>query len=158
MTGDPVQISYGCGVTTSRSLTPDDTDSSNILKRWEVDKYIFRGATSTAANIDAIFTLRKAHAVLFARYEAHRQKAQGLDLSISALTTLQAETFSFLTTTAVSATGNVLGGTVSNLLIAQFTIDLDYETPLNSSGSSFELLKSYQLVLEKRVLNAADAV
>ena len=71
-----------------------------------------------------------------------------MDLSYTFLLGLQAETFSYLTSTSVSMTGNCIGGTISNLLISDFAYTAEIEVK-NADGST-SLMRAFTMVVENR--------
>lgn len=148
--GRIVQLAATCGGSQSiRPLSPDSADS--ILKRFNITKYTLRGGSSLAINVNNLVTLAAAHQKLLARFEAHIQKAQ-MDISYTDLIALQAETFSYLTASGISMSGNALQGTVTNILVTQFTAPVEYEVPTPAT-----VLKSWSAVIETRTIENASA-
>lgn len=151
--GRVAQLASTCGAIQSvRPVTPDDSDINNIEQRFNITRYQLTGGPSSAASVNALKTLAALHQVLLARFEAHQAITQ-LDVSYQELVTLQAETFSYLTTTGISMSGAALdNSTVSNILVTQFNAPVMYEIPTPQT-----LIKGWSATIEVRTIQAAAA-
>jgi hypothetical protein len=113
----------------------DDANLDNIFRRWDIDRYEVQGLPSLASDVYALRTLFQTHEAALARFENHQAEARNPTTSFEKLTLMQAETFSYLTTTGVTMKSFAFGTgsevTISNILLANFVPDLEYEEPLN---------------------------
>jgi hypothetical protein len=125
--GVPAQItSTGAVQTTARNLQPDDSDLTNIYQKFFGYRYTLTGDTTLNSDTDNVLTWATYHKSLQDAYEAHQKYAAG-NTSIQDLVTFQSETFAYITTTGFSLTCNSLG-TIQNIFIREFSIDVDYDT------------------------------
>lgn len=158
--GVPAQINDGCVALATRPLGADDPDL--IFKRWDIKRWELQGAPTSASAVETVFSLHLTHKALLAKFDGHLQRARG-NVAYSTLITMQAETFSYLTASGISMNGMPLGlgtdVTFTNILIVQFTPDVDYEEPLNSAGTSSNVLRRWSAVIEQRTLrNQIDSL
>lgn len=80
-----------------------------------------------------------------------------METEYDVLIALQLETFSYLTTSGVTMTGNTVEGSVSNVLITSFSPSVEYEEIIDDDDN-YRLLKSYSMVVETRAITSLDTV
>lgn len=152
LSGLPVQFVYA-SATTARDQTPNNlTSLQNMEKKFFFNEYTITGDTSLSADTGLVYTWGALHKTLNDRYEA-QQKYGGDGLSYQDLLTLQAVTFSYLTTTGLSLSGSTLGA-LSNLLIQSFSVNPTHDI---SGGGQTKILYEYQLTLRQIQIYAAAA-
>lgn len=142
---------------TTRPTDPDDDRIDAIHKRFDYTEWRIIGDVSKDEDVEAFRAIRKEHVTRLARFEAHQEIAQG-DVSFNFLEEqLQNQTFSYLTQTNLSMSGRVFGDNVLevNLLIISFEPVVEYLRPLFGEPSSTEILKGWEMVLQRRVVRAA---
>jgi hypothetical protein len=143
--GVPAQITSTGAVSTSvRPLTPDDSDLTNIYKKFQINRYTLTGTTSTnmdVTNANYFFNLHKQN---LDRFDAHQKYSTG-NVSYQELISLQAETFSYLYVTGLTFYSNTFG-TITNALIRDFVVDGDYDIP--QGGGNNLILKSWSMTLD----------
>lgn len=143
-------------------LKPDVTSTSsnfqNFKKKFNITRYEITGGASLNDNVNAVQVIAKNHAQQLSKFQAYLQKSASLDTSYEELLALQSENFSYLTTTGISAVGNIMEGTVTNVLITSFTPSIEYEELLNEAGDDYDLLKSFSMTLEVRTITSLDVV
>ena len=150
----PVQYFTGCNIAEeARTLTPDDSVYDDIYKRLDIKRYEMIGADSLDNEIDIVSLMSQAHMVLDAQFKAFLREAEA-DVSIDFLTTMQGVDLSYITTTGLGMSGAALGavGTESNMLMVDFKPEVTYEIPLDDTGSSSEVLRTWSMVLESRTI------
>lgn len=159
--GKVIQYLNTCNQTQPRSLAPDDANIDEIFRRWDIKRWEIQGAASDATVVENVFSIARDHKVLLDRFEAHLNIARSY-VSYSFLLQMQQETFSYLTNTDVSISGQVLGTgapfSASNVLLVSFVPDVDLEEPLNSTGTSSRILRTFSAVFESRINVAARSV
>lgn len=137
----PVQYLTPCNPDeTVRPLTPDDDDLDSIYQRFDIKQWTMSGTLSLVSEVDKLFEMHKKHQVLLARFDAYQSVAKG-NVSYNFLVGLQAETFSYLTTTTVAMRGNVfntlgVGQYFTNLLVTDFGGDYAAEVAQNSAATA----------------------
>lgn len=155
----PVQYFSNCNPNErDRPLDPDDNRLDQIYRRWDIKRWTIVGDTSENADVNAFYSIARAHKILRQRFEAHQTKVRG-DVSIDWLENVaQLEDFSYLQVTTLSMQGRCFGNSVTeiNLLVKSFTPVVDFEIP-NLDGTTSDILKGYQLVVERWVNKAASA-
>lgn len=140
--GVPAQItSTGAVATSARNLQPNDADLANIFQKFVIDRYTLTGFTSLNSDVTNANIVFLAHRAFLDRFEAHQKYANGY-VSFQELTTLQAETFSYLTATVCSFTSNSFG-VLSNILVRDFKVKADYDV-----DSPALVLKDWSAVLD----------
>lgn len=126
--GVPAQItSTGLVTTTARNLLPDDTALVNIFNKLYSTRYVLKGTTSLNSDTSLVFTWSTIHRILQDRFLAH-QKYAGGNVSIQELATLQSDPLTYLVNTGLTLTSGAVG-IISNLLIRDFDVILDYYIP-----------------------------
>lgn len=152
--GGVSQISTSCGGgSNSRPVVPDDIYNpglANEQQRFNITRYTLKGLPSLASSVAGLQTLAQTHQGLLAKFEAHI-KATSLDVSYDYLITQQSETFSYLTSTGITMSGNSVG-TVSNILVVSFSGSVEYEIP-----SPAQILRSWSAQIDVRTITAANA-
>lgn len=157
--GTPLQYFSNCNPNeTARPTDPDDDRIDSIFKRFDTVQWRIIGDVSEAADVAKLRSVCQEHKTRLARFEAHQEIAQSGDVSYTFLTEqLQPETFSYLTTTNLSMTGRVFGDAVTevNLLLISFEPITEYLIPLFGEPSNTDVLKGWEMILERRVIRAA---
>lgn len=143
----PIQLASSCTGDSARPLIPDDSNINSIKQQFNIDRYTISGSPSVAAQVDALYTVAKAHIKLLSKFQLHLEKAN-MELSYTALVAMQSETFSYLTSTGLDMTGASLGGTVSDVLITKFSPGVAYL--ISSSGS---MIKDWSMTVEVRTIS-----
>lgn len=104
--GKVVQFASTCNTyNTVRPIGPDDANVDDIKKRWDIRKYSLSGDVNNTGSVQTLQAYHQVHKTYLTRFQAHIQQS-GMDLSYTALVALQAETFSYLTSTGLSIYGN----------------------------------------------------
>lgn len=159
--GKVIQYNSGCGGSTLRSVAPDDANLDNVFRRFDMKRWEIQGLATDAAAVEAVFQIAKAHKILLSRFEAHLQMARAY-VSIDFLESLKLVDLSYLETTGYNISGQSLGvgspTTATNILISTFVPDVEYEVPLNSAGTSSQVLRAWSCVVEQRVNVPARSV
>lgn len=150
----PLQLAASCAGDVPRPLNPDDSNIDSIKWRFDIQRYTIKGAPSAAAEVDKLFTQAAIGIKLLAKFQAHLATAN-MPVSYTKLVSLQGDSFTYLTSTGVSLSGDSIGGTASNMLITECIPDVAYE--VTTSGGGKLLLKSFSLVIENRIINALSA-
>jgi hypothetical protein len=154
--GRQAQVTTMCGVTTNRSILPDDDNVDNINKRLDIRRYTIKTLECPVAAAIAIAPVAQDHEVKLERFAAHLAKTQ-LNLSYDALVAMQAEDFSYLESTGLNMTGPALepfGGNQSNCLIRAYQPEPVYEIP-ESSGST--VYCDFSLVIDQITIRPASS-
>lgn len=142
-------------------LNPDVTVTSsnygNIKKKFNIKRYEITGMASAVSQVDAVYSLAQNHLQQLAKFQAYLDKAGSMETEYLELKALQSETFSYLTTTGTSLSGDAIESTQTNMLITRFEPSVDYAVVTDSVGTVF-VLKSYSLTIENRVITAKDSV
>lgn len=152
--GKPIQIGITCTGDSPRPLTPDDSNIDSIKQRFDIQRWTIRGAPNTAAAADQLITWATDHYKRLTRFQLHLEKTS-MELSYTAISALQAENFSYLTSTGLNMIGDSIGGTATELLISQCNTDVAYEVTKNDNTKV--LLKSWALTIENRVIKAQSS-
>ena len=144
----PIQVNIACSGDTARPFAPDDSNIPSIKQRFNVQKYTITSALNpygVCDTLEAIYTVQRK---LLDKFALYQEESTSMDLSYTFLLGLQAETFSYLTSTSASMTGNCIGGTISNLLISDFAYTAEIEVK-NADGST-SLMRAFTMVVENR--------
>lgn len=151
----PIQLLTTCTGDIPRSLSPDDANISAIKKRWNITRYSIEGGSNSYTDVNNLLNELEAHLTILNGFDLYLGELS-MFLSINYLEgTLQPLTFSTLTSTDLSISGKALQGTISNLLLTEFTWDCDYESPTPGNPSTSQTLYSFSATFENRVLNSA---
>lgn len=126
----PIQINFNCGVSSTRSPLPDDSVVGSILQKMVVKSYILKGSPTAPSKLDPLYNVALDHKRRFEVYESYLDRL-GLKLSYQYLVGLQSETFSYLTSTGLTVSGE--GMSETNCLIRSFNNGVLYTNPTNSS-------------------------
>lgn len=121
---------------TVRPLTPDDDDIDNIYKRFDIKQWQCEGDISIGSEVDKLFVMARDHQVFLGRFDAYQSISRGNVSYVYLTGTLQPETFSYLTSTTISVSGNVFGaGTFTNVLITDAVADYATSIPANAADT-----------------------
>jgi hypothetical protein len=150
-------ISFGDAIPLNPDVTITSTNFQNIKRRWDITRYTIQGLPTLAASVDAIQARFVVDTGKLTRLQAHVAKAASMETEYLELIALQgaSSTFTDLSSTGVSASGNSLGGTVSNILITSFEPSVDVEEIIDEYGTC-RLLKSFSMTFETRVNSPLD--
>lgn len=151
----PIQLSSNCAGDSPRPLTPDDANIYTIKQRFNITRFTIQTAPNLSSTMDAIYIMYKNHKKLLGIFDLYLQQLQ-MDISYNALVAMQANTFSYLTSTSLNVSGNAIGGTASSLLITNYSNSVEYEVSL--PGSGYTLLKSATITLENRVVVSQNSL
>lgn len=153
----PVQVISNCGDGFPvLNLLPDDNNIDNIRKRFNITRITIQGAPSLSANVDAVYPISVAHKKLLNKFNRFFE-VLGMDVSIQYLDQAKLETFSYITTTGITISGNSLittdnpTGVYNDILLIDFTENVEYEV-IKSDGSK-QRIKSWSCNFENRVIN-----
>lgn len=126
----PFQVSISCAGDSARPLTPDSLANLNsINQRQNIIRYTVRGAANDVAALSPLATQAFVDAKLLLKFQYHQTQA-GSDISYDDLIGLQAETFSYLSSTSTSISGNCIGGTASSLIVRSYSEDVTHSVTL----------------------------
>lgn len=154
----PIQLLTTCTGDLPRPLGPDDANIGNIKKRWDIKRWTLKGNINTYATVNSLYTTHVAHLKLLNGFDLYLGELN-MELSINYLqNTLQPITFANLTTTSFTMSGNVLGGSYSNLLISQFDAIAEYEAALPDGSGNSTVLYSFTATIENRVLDTQGPI
>lgn len=149
--GKSAQIVTSCASTTAVPLVPNTETVFNLVnKRFNFVRFSVTGDISEATAVNSLFTTAQAHQALLARFDAHIKRASG-DISYEDLIAMQAETFSYLTTTSVTITGTAVDIAGSNVLITSMEVNNEASIPVDG------FFKTYNLTLEIRTISNLSA-
>ncbi len=148
----PVQVNYSCASDDARPLGPDDANIASIKQRFNIQKFNITSTPVPYIYADQLFSIAQTHKTLLDKFTLYQEESSQMDLSYDFLVALQAETFSYLTTTSLSMTGDCLGGTVANLLISEFRYDTDISVT-NADGSK-SLFRTFSMTVENRAVTS----
>lgn len=146
----PVQVNIACVGNDSRPLTPDDSNVASIKQRFNIKRYTVRSAPMDADACDQIYQIAQVHQKLLDQFQLYLEESSSMDLSYDFLVALQAQTFSYLTTTDLTMSGDCVKGTFTNMLITDFNYDTDIQVT-QRDGSKL-LLRSFTMTIENRVI------
>lgn len=152
-TGQRIQLGIVCTGDSPRPLNSDDSNASNIKQRFNIERFTLNGAVSLASEVDEVRIIAEAHQKLLSKFQYHIAKG-GMDISYLGLVAMQAETFSYLTSTGLTVTGPAIG-TGTNMLLSSFSTDVAYEVSLPTSGSL--VLQKWSAVVESRSITSLGA-
>lgn len=141
---------------TPRSNLTDDALLDSINQKFEIQRYNIGGATSNVTDVDAIDALFDEHLRRRTRFEAHLNEVRNY-VSVTHLEEMQDETFSYLTTTNLTMTGNVTQNVAKNhLLIRRYVPDVDFE--YDDGSGNLVLYKTFTMTLERLTIKPASSV
>jgi len=149
----PMQVSITCAGDSPRPLGPETTANLNsINQKFTTFRYTLRGTPTPLANLEVVATQALDHANRLQKFTYHQTKVQS-DVSYNDLINVyQAETFSYLTSTGVTLSGNALGGTLTNVLVVSFSIDVSHEVTLDN-GLPFRMA-TWEMVVDQRAISS----
>jgi hypothetical protein len=148
----PIQFGVVCTGDSPRPLGP--TSAANLAlanQRLNIARLTLRGAPTLSNQLYPLTTLSLAHQKLLNNFQYHQTKGSS-EISYTDLVALQAETFSYLTTTGLNVTGDSLGGTVSNVLIRDMSADVAYEVTL--AGGAKQLVQTWSMTLDSITISS----
>lgn len=152
ITNTPIQFNYTCTGDVPRPLGPETTVTLNAAnQRFNIARYSLRGAPTNVASLAAILSRSLVHAKYLNNFQYHIAKGSA-GMKYTDLVALQSETFAYLTTTGVSMSGDSLGGTISNILITSFNVDVNYE--VTEADGSKTLMQSWSMTAEVRTIES----
>lgn len=129
----------------------------NVKKKFNILRYELSGAPSDSGSVSNVLTTAKNHIQQLAVFQAYLDKASNMDTEYNELIALQSETFSYLTNTGISMSGNSLNGTVDNILITSFSPDVVYEYPTDLVGG-YQLFQTWTATIDVRTITDKDVV
>ena len=148
----PIQIAITCAGDSPRPLTPDSISNLNSINQQFVTfRYTIRGMPQLVSDLNIVSNQALVHAGYLQKFQYHATKANS-DISYNDLVSLQSVTFSELTNTNVFLSGSALGGTLTNVLIVSFDIDVTHEVV--QRGGSNLLLASLSMVCDQRTITS----
>lgn len=151
--GQPIQLLTTCTSDVPRPLSPDDNGVYQIKQRFNISRYTIKGACNQSTDISNFLQTLNSHLILLNRFDLYLGELS-MNLSINFLEVLQTATFSFLTSTDLSLTSNIFGGAISNLLLTEFTQDVEYEAPNPGTGGGSQILSTFTATMENRTISA----
>jgi hypothetical protein len=150
----PIQLLTTCTGDVARPLGPDDANIPLIKQRFNILRYEISGSANKLVDMIALYQMWADHAVRLNRFDLYLGE-QNMNLSITHLTNvLQAQTFSYLTSTGLSLSGNAISGTVTNMLITNLQQGVEYEVPLTDGSGNSLILQDFKLTIENRVVTS----
>lgn len=132
------------------------SDSPLIKKKFGIIRYEIQGAPSNSTEVENVLNISQGHISNLVAFQTHIQKAGSMETEYKVLLDLQLVTFSYLTATGITMSGNSTG-TVSNCLITSFSPSIEYEEIIDELDN-VRLLKSYSMVIEQRTISSAETV
>lgn len=154
----PMQLAVTCTGDSPRPLVPDDANLNAIKQRFDIERFIIKGAPTLASDVDQLFGIQRTHKSLLAKFDAHLAIAGSSEVSYAYIvSTLQAENFAYLTNTGLVMSSPCLGGTdYGNCLLVSFQEDIAYA--VDNPDTSVTILKTFDLVVEHRTIQTAQNV
>jgi len=140
----PIQIAIeNCGFSNSISTGPDDANLSNILQRMNITQYDIVGAASSPTAVSALQAVYNDHKKRMDGFEFYLARLSQ-NISYQLLIDFRNYTFSYLTSTGLTMNDPFDLGSISNVLITDFSqglIHLDY-------SSQSAITKGWRLVIQ----------
>lgn len=151
------QITSTCVSQPVRSVATDDANINLINKKFKIKRYTFSGGDSVATEVDKLFTVAAQHRLYLDKFDEYKQELQQPLSYDYFYTTLRAETFSYLTVTGISMTGNYSSNTTEwNILISSFNTGVTHEVPA-ADGTLQTLVKNWSITVDRReITHMAD--
>ena len=150
----PIQFLTVCTGDRARPLGPDDANIAAIKQRFNIIRYTIKGAVNATTPVNNLFSIFQTHLGLLDQFDLYLQVLQ-MEISIGYLEdNLQPYNFTYLTTTGLSLTSNIFGGTISNLLLTEFTPGVAYEAPIPGSPGSSQVLVDFTATFENRTVSS----
>lgn len=148
----PIQIGYTCAGDSPRPLTPDSIANLNAInQKFVTERLTIRGLPTPIADLEVVLAQAITHQNNLQKFAYHQTKANS-DISYTDLVALQAETFSYLTTTGVSLAGTALGGTYLNMLIVSFDIGMTHVVK-QADGTTLRL-GDWSMTIDQRAISS----
>lgn len=132
-----------CGFANAISYLPDDPNLNNILQRMNITQYEIVGAASSPTAVSALQAVYNDHKKRMDGFEFYLARL-GQNISYQLLIDFRSYTFSYLTNTGLTMQDNYDLGTVSNVLITDFSqgvTHLDF-------ANQIAITKSWKLTLQ----------
>jgi hypothetical protein len=152
----PVQLVTTCTGDAPRPLGPDDSNITAIKQRFGIQRFTLKGIGTVTDIQNHLMNTFATHLGLLNKFDLYLAELQ-MELSITYLESLQSQTFSYLTSTGLSLSGNALGSsaptTLNNLLMTALEMDVMYEAPTPGSSTS-QILQGFTMTVEQRVISA----
>jgi hypothetical protein len=125
--GGKIQIDFDCGDSSGpRSVATDDNNLNNIMKKFTIQRYSIKGGPSSPSAVESLLTVSRDHTRRLAVFDSYIKRFDQ-KLSYGYVYGLRTETFSYLTTTGLSASGATMSQ--SNILIRDFDAGSTHENP-----------------------------
>lgn len=148
----PIQVSITCAGDSPRPLTPNSISNLNAInQQFIIYRYTIRGISQDISVLETIANQALVHAQYLQKFQYHQTKTQA-DISYTNLVALQAETFSYLVDTNVYLGGPALGGTLSDILIVSFEMDVTHEVT-QANGSTLRMA-GWSMVCDQRTITS----
>lgn len=148
----PIQISITCAGDSPRPLTPDSISNLNAINQQFITyRYTIRGISQDISVLETIANQALVHAQYLQKFQYHQTKVQS-DISYNNLVALQSENFDYLQTTNVFLGGPALGGTLTNILIVSFELDVSHEVT-QANGSTLRMA-NWSMVCDQRTITS----
>ena len=142
----PIQLSISCAGDSPRPLTANSLANLNsIHQRQNIVRYILKGAVCLVSSLVPIQAQAFADEKLLLKFQFHQTQASS-DISYNDLISLQAETFSYLSSTSTAIAGNCLGGTASSLIVRSYSQDVSHS--VDQADGSQLLIATWTAVLD----------
>lgn len=130
----PIQVSITCAGDSARPLTPNTISNLNsVNQRLNIIRYNVRGSVNNVIVLAPLATQAFIDTKLLLKFQYHQTLANS-EISYTDLVGLQSETFTYLSATNTSLTGNCIGGTAASLIIRSYVEDVIHSVTL-SDGS-----------------------
>jgi hypothetical protein len=145
----PIQLLTTCTGDVPRPLTPDNVNNNidNIKKRWNILRYTITGGCNTFTDVENLRAQLEEDLTTLNGFDLYLAELN-MDVSVTYLEALQALTFSNIITTNLSLTSNLFDGTISNLLLTEFTWDAEYESTNAASVGGYTTLYGFSATLQ----------
>ena len=142
----PIQIGITCTGDSPRPLTANSISNLNsIYQRQNIIRYSLRGAPCPVSSLAPLLAQSFVDAKLLLQFQYHFNKTKD-DIQYTDLLALQADTFSYLSSTSTAISGNCLGGTASSLIVRSYTQDVSHSVT-QADGSQL-LLATWSAVFD----------
>lgn len=151
----PIQVNISCTGDSPRPLTPDSLANLNsINQRLNITRFTVRGASCPAAALSPLQSQSFVDQKLLLKFQYHQTQANS-DISYNDLVSLQADTFSYLTSTTTSLAGNCIGGTAASLVVRSYSEDV--VTSVTQADGSQLLMASFSAVFDNISISSQSA-
>jgi len=139
-------------------LNPDvlvtGTNYGNIKKKFNIVRYEISGSPSDPGAVQNVFNIAQTHIQYLSTFQAYLDQSASMETEYAYLKQLQLLTLSDppfvnLTNSGVDMVGNAVSGTVSDILITNFSPSPAYEIPTDTLGG-YDLIQSFTMTVEQR--------